>query len=128
MDWFAWASRVAFCHGKTNSVLLRQSEMTAAPTACPRGSTGYRMEQLASAFDRVRDSRDWKAPIRAVIPSEDRPVVEQAVLWFTETVPSFESVPGEPDQLVVRAVGYRLGPAGDPAPQREASPSYGVGQ
>jgi hypothetical protein len=86
------------------------------------------MEQLASAFDRVRDSRDWKAPIRAVIPVEDRPVVEQAVLWFTETVPTFETAPGEPDQLVVRAMGYRLGPAGDPAVRRKASPSCGVSQ
>jgi hypothetical protein len=50
--------------------------MTAAPTAYPKDSTGYRMEQLASAFDRVRDARDWKAPIRAVIPtSPDRPSV-----------------------------------------------------
>lgn len=122
MDWFASASRVAFCHGKFNGVPHLQGEMTAAPTACPRHSTGYRMEQLASAFDRVRDSRDWKAPIRAVIPVEDRPVVEQAVLWFTETVPTFETDPVEPKRLVVTAKGYRLGPAGDPAGQREASP------
>lgn len=103
-------------------------QMTDALTACPRDSTGYRMEQLASAFDRVRDSRDWKAPIRAVIPAEDRSIVEQAVAWFTETVPHFEPVPGVPDRLVVTTVGYRLGPAGDPSPRQDASPSNGISQ
>jgi hypothetical protein len=76
--------------------------------------TGYRMEQLAAAFDRVRNPRDWKAPIRAVIPVTQRPVVEKAVLWFTDTVPEFVAAPGETDRLVVSAPGYRHGPAGDP--------------
>ena len=89
--------------------------MTAVDPGCPRLSTGYRLEQLAAAFDRVRDSRDWKAPIRSVIPAEERPVVEQAVLWFTETVAAFEMDPVEPKRLVVTAMGYRLGPAGQPA-------------
>ena len=78
-------------------------------------ATGYRFEQLASAFDRVRDSQDWKAPIRAVIPVGERPIVEQAVLWFTETEPRFEAIPGEADRLIVVAPGYRLGPAGEPS-------------
>lgn len=89
--------------------------MTASLAYDPRRMTGYRLEQLAAAFDRIRDPRDWKAPIRAVIPALERPVVEKAVLWFTETVPVFEPAPGELDRLVVRAPGYRLGPAGDPA-------------
>jgi len=80
----------------------------------PRDLTGYRMEQLASAFDRIRDPRDWQAPIRAVIPVEERPVVEKAVLWFTNTVPAFEPAPGAGDRLVVVAEGYRLGQAVSP--------------
>jgi hypothetical protein len=83
----------------------------------PRRVTGYRLEQLAAAFDRVRHPHDWKAPIRAVIPAQERPVVEKAVLWFTETVPVFEPVPGEADRLVVMAPGYRQGPAGDGSDQ-----------
>ena len=71
--------------------------------------TGYRLEQLAAAFDRVRDARDWKAPICAVIPAGERPVVEQAVLWFTSTVPVFETAPGDETRLVVMAPGYRRG-------------------
>ena len=80
----------------------------------PRRLTGFRLDQLAAAFDRVRNPRDWKAPIRAVIAAGERPVVEQAVLWFTETVPVFEPAPGEAERLMVTAPGYRLGPAGDP--------------
>ena len=82
--------------------------MTASAAYNPEHATGYRQEKLAAAFDRVRNPRDWKAPIRAMIPAAERPVVEQAVLWFTETVPEFVPVPGA-DQLEVRAAGYRLG-------------------
>jgi hypothetical protein len=88
--------------------------MTASVAYDPVHSTGYRLEQLAAAFDRVRNPRDWKAPIRSVIPAEERHVVEKAVLWFTETVPAFEPAPGETGLLVVMAPGYRDGPAGAP--------------
>ncbi len=83
--------------------------MTASLAYDPKCSTGYRLDQLAAAFDRVRDPRDWKAPIRAVIPEADLLVVERAVLWFTGTAPVFEVAPGEAFQLVVLAPGYRLG-------------------
>jgi hypothetical protein len=79
----------------------------------PRILTGYRMDQLASAFDRVRDPRDWKAPIESVIPSSERRLVEQAVLWFTNTAPTFDAAGDRDDRLVVRAAGYRGGPVGD---------------
>lgn len=83
-------------------------------TRCnPERLTGYRQEQLAVAFDQVRNARDWQAPIRATIRADDRSVVEQAVLWFTDTVPVFLPAPGREDRLLVRASGYRLGPAGD---------------
>ena len=72
------------------------------------------MDQLASAFDRIRDPRDWQAPIRALIPVEERPLVEKAVLWFTNTVAAFEPAPGAGDRLVVVAGGYRLGQAASP--------------
>jgi hypothetical protein len=94
--------------------------MTASMAYNPQRSTGYRLDQLASAFDRVRDPRDWKAPIQSVIPAAERHVVEKAVLWFTDTVPAFEPAPGEADRLVVMAQGYRHGPAGD-ASEMESS-------
>jgi hypothetical protein len=87
--------------------------MTVPAIADPKQCTGYRLDELASAFDRVRDPRDWKAPIRSVIPARERHVVEKAVLWFSVTAPDFEAAPGETDRLVVMARGYRHGPAGD---------------
>ena len=89
--------------------------MTASVAYDPKRLTGYRLEELAAAFDRVRNARDWKAPIQAVIPAQQRPLVEKAVLWFTETEPRFEEIPGESDRLIVVAPGYRLGPAGGPS-------------
>ena len=88
--------------------------MTALAAWDPVRLTGYRLDQLASAFDRIRDARDWQAPIRAVIPVEERPVVEKAVLLFTNTVPEFTPAPGAGDHLVVVARGYRLGQAAGP--------------
>lgn len=86
--------------------------MTWSARCDPEQETGYRQEQLAEAFDRVRDARDWQAPIRALIPADEKPVVEQAVRWFTDTVPVFLPAPGREDRLLVRAPGYRLGSAG----------------
>lgn len=88
--------------------------MTASLAHDPIRMTGFRLDQLAAAFDRVRDSRDWKAPIRAVIPADQRLVVEQAVRWFTDTEPVFIPGPGNGTELVVLAPGYRPGPTGRP--------------
>ncbi len=88
--------------------------MTASIVYDPKLLTGYHMDRLASAFDRVRNAQDWKAPISADIPSADRHLVEMAVLWFTNTVPVF-LVAMEGDRLRVTATGYRGGPFGDGA-------------
>jgi len=85
--------------------------MTASVAYDPKRLAGYRLEELAAAFDRVRNARDWKAPIQAVIPAQERALVEKAVLWFTDTVPEFLAHPEASDRLVVRAAGYRLGGA-----------------
>jgi hypothetical protein len=65
---------------------------------------------LASAFDRVMNPRDWKAPIRCVIPANERQLVEKAIHFFTESPAEFEVAPGTKDLLVVKAPGYRAGP------------------
>lgn len=74
--------------------------------------TGYGRDELAAAFAQVRNGHDWKGPIRAVIQAADRQVVEQAILWFTDTTPVFVPISGDPARLLVRAPGYRLGAAG----------------
>lgn len=83
--------------------------MTASAGQSPELPTGYRLDQLATAFDRVMNPRDWQAPISSVIPAEERHVVETAVRWFTDTAPTFEPAEGETDRLVITAPGYRLG-------------------
>lgn len=93
---------------------MHEGRVTGSVAYHPERMTGYRHEQLAAAFDRVRNPRDWKAPIRAVIPAAERPLVEQAVVWFTDTVPEFAPDPVASDRLMVTAAGYRLGPAGEP--------------
>lgn len=85
--------------------------MTASLAYDPVRMTGYRQDQLAAAFDRVRNERDWHGPISAVIRQEDRMLVEWAVYWFTGTTPTFMAT-GQPGQLAVSAPGYRQGPAG----------------
>lgn len=66
-------------------------------------------EQMAQAFDRVRDPHDWRGPIRAEIPIEMQAVVAAAVMCFTATDPVFEPV-GRPDLLLATAPGYLRGP------------------
>lgn len=66
-------------------------------------------QQLAQAFDRVRDPRDWRGPVRAEIPVEMQALVAEAVLRFTATAPVFEPA-GRPDLLLATAPGYLQGP------------------
>lgn len=83
-----------------------------AMTERPEPTPTYRPEQLAAAFDRVMNSRDWKAPILAMIPTGERPLVERAVIWFTDTAPVFSPIPGDAHRLLVSAPGYRIGSGG----------------
>ena len=69
----------------------------------------YRFNELASAFDRVMNPRDWKAPIRCLIPADERYLMEKAIHFFTESAAEFEVAPGAGDLLVVKAPGYRSG-------------------
>jgi hypothetical protein len=85
------------------------TEMVQAQPETSERVTDFRFEQLAAAFDRVINGRDWQAPIRARIPVADRQIVETAVIWFTETVPSFETLPDDAGYLMVSAIGFRRG-------------------
>ena len=82
-------------------------------TAANAGGTGFRLDELKAAFERVCDPRDWRAPIRAVIPAVERLLVEKAVRWYAETEPRFEPVPGDGQLLMVVAPGYRMRWAGE---------------
>jgi len=92
------------------------------PTYDPREVTGFTHQQLAQAFDRVRDPRDWRGPIRAEIPAEMRALVARAVVWFTATAPAFEPT-GSADLLLATAPGYQRGPWRKTDQTPEAGPS-----
>jgi hypothetical protein len=85
--------------------------------------TGYTYQQLARAFDRVRDPRDWRRPVRAEIPAEMEEVVARAVVWFTATAPAFAAT--ERGQLLATAPGYLQGPWGQPDGRPAAGESQG---
>ena len=88
--------------------------MKESPTFEHPSLYGYRLDQVAHAFDRVRNHHDWKAPIHTTINVADQMVVEIAIHWFTGTTAEFTPVPGSPGLLLVTAPGQRLGPAGQP--------------
>lgn len=83
-------------------------------------STIHPIETLKKAFDKVKDPRDWKAPINAVVKSEDIGAVWEAVVFYTATQPEIIAQ----DYILensgefkiycyrVKSEGYRNGPAG----------------
>lgn len=74
-----------------------------------------KLPKLKTAFDKVCDPEDWKAPIyaRVKITNFDELLeLHEAVVHFTGTVPSFECDPAT-GVTTVKAAGYRMGPAGD---------------
>ena len=74
---------------------------------------GFAKGDLEQAFDKICEP-DWKDPIWALIDVDDIPVVKAAIQFFTATEPEFQEVdPEEGDgQWIVKAAGYRMGPAG----------------
>jgi len=87
--------------------------MTEADAGDPNGVTGFRLDQLKAAFERVCDPFDWKGPIRTLIPAVERLLVETAVRWYSESEPRFEEIPGDGQWLTVLAPGYRVRWAGE---------------
>lgn len=72
----------------------------------------YSKEEMSAAFDKVEDKDHWKNPILATIHEDDLEVTAQAVKFYTAT--SLEVVERKPDGMIlVGAIGYRQGPAGD---------------
>jgi len=72
-----------------------------------------RLLYLDLIFSMVCDPLDWKAPIAAIVPNNERlrEAIRDAVVHYTGTVPSFQYMPAD-STMIVRAVGYREGPAG----------------
>lgn len=111
-------------HGKTKTaehVLVARTEslietpIAAAPSA-PVKPGKWTQKELEEAFDRVKNPDDWKAPIRATVPSEDLGIACAAILHFTATHARYypAGIDRDGEALYhVTSIGYRAGPAGD---------------
>lgn len=74
---------------------------------------GFSVEAMKAAFDKVCNKQDWKAPIKAVIPSVQVPLVVAAIEFYTATNAKVTPMLAlEGDYTYVSSVGYREGPAG----------------
>jgi len=76
----------------------------------------YTQEQLSQAFDKVKDAKDWKSEIKAVIEkTEDMVLIQEAIIHFTGTIANFTKLRKGPNKgkILVTAEGYRMGPCGD---------------
>jgi hypothetical protein len=71
----------------------------------------FTQDQLESAFAKVRNPRDWRAPISAIVAAEDLTVCFLAIEYFTATRATVEHLYA--DKYRLTADGYRKGPAGD---------------
>jgi len=71
----------------------------------------YSQDRLDRAFEQVKSSFDWKAPIDVWVRKRDQEIIAAAVMYFTTTP---IDIVEETDMYVrIKADGYRAGPAGD---------------
>lgn len=80
------------------------------PDTIDPDSNNHTEHQLADAFDLVKDSDDWRNPIRKHVPdTADINCIQKAVIHFTGTV---ATVSRRGDYFLIEATGYRNGPCG----------------
>lgn len=66
----------------------------------------FHIRTLREAFSQVASRSNWKAPIAWIIEGKDRAVVDEAIVFFTGSVPTFTKAEGDTGRLVVKAEGY----------------------
>lgn len=92
----------------------QRDELRGDPNAVVSG--GFTQAELEASFAAVRNPDDWRARIDKTVSAAElaevggEARVREAVIFFTATVPTFETLKG--GRVRVRATGYRSGPAG----------------
>ena len=71
---------------------------------------GFTLKELHDAFDKVKDPKDWKNPIRHTIDLSEINVTAAAIEFFTATDSTCQS--SKDRKVVIEAPGYYIGPAG----------------
>jgi len=64
----------------------------------------FHIRTLREVFSQVQDRSNWKLPVHAIIDSKDRLVVDEAIVFFTGSVPTFREFSN--GRLAVKAEGY----------------------
>ena len=65
---------------------------------------GFTEDELSAAFSLVKNQKDWKLPIDAVVPiSTSRELITRAVIYYTGSIPEFQATA---NGLRVVATGY----------------------
>ena len=78
---------------KSNKRFAKSKAVVPAPvqiTLTPATPGKYTQQELEDAFKMVQPKSHWKDPINAVIVTKYEPVVFEAVIHFTATVPHFK--------------------------------------
>jgi len=72
----------------------------------------YSQEVLEKTFELVQ-ATNWKDPIHGSFSLEDcsKELMRESIIHFTATSPTFKTLEG--GRVLVQALGYRMGPAGD---------------
>ena len=73
-------------------------------------TSGFGLEALRTAFEKVQNPDHWKGPISAWISMDDVEITRVAVDFFTATQAEVREYPTT-RQAWVRSVGYWKGPA-----------------
>ncbi len=68
----------------------------------------FHIQSLRRAFNEVASRRNWKDPIAWIIEAKDQALVEEAIIFFTGSVPTFTKAEGSTGRLVVKADGYYI--------------------
>jgi hypothetical protein len=76
--------------GETMEEVIRRSERDMIVTTC--NGDRYSQAELRAAFSLVEDADNWKNPIDARIHSSMWPVVQQAIIHFTGSVPTIPEI------------------------------------
>lgn len=95
----------------SNSNRVHTRDRHGKPVSMKRSAKAIKHQKLIDAFDLVKNRKDWKARIAAVVPAEKVKIVREAIVFFTGSVPHFQELSSE--YSYVTAAGYRLGPCGD---------------
>lgn len=96
---------------------LQNDRAEVIPAKCIGGLENVTRGELCDAFDRVANKDDWKKPVDAVIEIDEggagafHALLEQAVIFYTGTRPTFNILKRKPNGVVeyrVVARGYYL--------------------